>query len=236
MSERDKKKAHDEEAEAKSAKSAKKQVHDDLDEEEDEHGHGHDEEEEEEDDEDEEEVDSFWWTPYAVLFVLVIAGIAGALGFIPNPNAKAEASTNAAANTAKPAASAPRGPTPTPMASLSARPPQEKIEAQHLLVMHKESPRVPSGITRTKEEAKKRAEEALAKIKGGASFDDVTKEYTDEPGSKDKNPPGTLGSFTKGRMVKPFEDAAFGLKVGEMSGIVETQFGFHIIKRLKLVR
>lgn len=103
------------------------------------------------------------------------------------------------------------------------------IGAKHILVMHKESERRPPTVTRTKAEAKARAEEALAKVRGGADFDKAVIEYSDEPGAAERA--GDLGVFEKKVMVKAFSDAAFKLKVGEVSDIIETPFGFHVIKR-----
>jgi parvulin-like peptidyl-prolyl isomerase len=195
------------------------------------------EEEEEEEEEGsgeggEEEEDQFWWTPHAVAAVLCLLGLLGVMGVFrkAEPKAEAESKTDtkaaAAATAVNPVGSLrPQRLTPPPSAG-------EQISAQHLLIMHKESMRAPPSITRTKDEAKKRADEALDKLKKGTAFDALVKEYTDEPGSKDKNPPGDLGTFGKGRMVPPFEQAAFALKPNETSGIVETPFGYHIIKRL----
>ena len=104
-----------------------------------------------------------------------------------------------------------------------------EIGAKHILVMHAQSQSKPEGVTRTREEAKKRAQEALVKIRGGADFDAMVKEYTDEPGGAERG--GDLGIFERGQMVKGFGDAAFALKIGEVSEVVETPFGFHIIKR-----
>lgn len=103
------------------------------------------------------------------------------------------------------------------------------IRAKHILIMHDDSERKPSNIHRTKAEARKRAEEALAKIRGGTDFDAMVKQYTDEPGGAERN--GDLETFEKKKMVKAFGDAAFALQVGQVSDIVETPFGFHIIKR-----
>jgi parvulin-like peptidyl-prolyl isomerase len=97
--------------------------------------------------------------------------------------------------------------------------------------MYKGSMRAPATITRTKEEAKARALEGLAKVKKGEDFAKVVAEYSDEPGAAGRG--GALGSFTPDRMVKPFADAAFALKVGQVSGLVETDFGYHVIKRTK---
>lgn len=111
---------------------------------------------------------------------------------------------------------------------LIARQPKE-IGARHILVMHVKSKSRPEKLTRTREEARARAEECLRKIRGGASFEEMVKEYSDEPGAAERN--GDLGVFDRSQMVKAFGDAAFSLKVGEVSEIVETIFGFHIIKR-----
>ncbi len=159
--------------------------------------------------------DPYWWTPHAVLFTLVMIGVWGFFGGMDKLGApRDDASPRAEAH-----ADAPAQP--------------DEVGAQHLLVMHKDSQRVPPAITRTKDEARARANDALAKIKGGKSFDDAVREFSDEPGAKDRKPPGTLGTFKKAAMVAAFSDAAFRLKVGELSGVVETPFGFHIIKRTK---
>jgi NIMA-interacting peptidyl-prolyl cis-trans isomerase 1 len=104
-----------------------------------------------------------------------------------------------------------------------------RIGAKHILVMHNDSARKPEGVNRTRAQAYGIAYRVLLKIRGGASFDDMVKEYTDEPGGAERL--GDLGAFDRGAMVKPFSDTAFALKVGEVSEIVETNFGFHIIKR-----
>ena len=72
------------------------------------------------------------------------------------------------------------------------------------------------------------AEDVLKKLKEGNSFESLAKAFSTCPSSEDG---GDLGEFGKGQMVAPFEEAAFQLKVGEVSGIVRTQFGYHIIKR-----
>ncbi|MFZ8937630.1 MAG: peptidylprolyl isomerase, partial [Nitrosopumilaceae archaeon] len=70
----------------------------------------------------------------------------------------------------------------------------------------------------------------LARIKAGEKFGKLAKELSTDTGSAKKD--GNLGYFTKGKMVKPFEDAAFKLQVGEISDPVKSEFGYHIIKRL----
>lgn len=107
------------------------------------------------------------------------------------------------------------------------------IKAQHMLVMHRDSRNAPPTIVRTREEAFARAEEAYNKIDEGAPIDEIISRYSDEPGAAQREPPGSLGTFSRRSMVKKFSDAAFKLQVGEVSGIIETEFGFHIIKRLE---
>jgi len=80
-----------------------------------------------------------------------------------------------------------------------------------------------------KDKAKAKAEEVLKEVrKTPAAFADLAKKNSDDPGSAAKG--GDLGFFGHGMMVKPFEDVAFKLKEGEISGVVESDFGFHIIK------
>ncbi|MCG2577503.1 SurA N-terminal domain-containing protein [Dechloromonas sp. XY25] len=80
-----------------------------------------------------------------------------------------------------------------------------------------------------KDKAKAKAEELLAQIhKTPAAFAELAKKNSDDPGSASKG--GDLGFFGRGMMVKPFEDSAFALKEGDISGVVESDFGFHIIK------
>lgn len=103
------------------------------------------------------------------------------------------------------------------------------IGAKHILVMHKDSERKPPSVVRSKAEAKVRVTEALKKARAGEDFDKLVVQYSDEPGAAERV--GNLGNFEKQSMVKAFSDAAFKLKVGEISEVVETPFGYHIILR-----
>jgi peptidyl-prolyl cis-trans isomerase NIMA-interacting 1 len=103
------------------------------------------------------------------------------------------------------------------------------VAAQHLLVAYKGASGASAKITRTKDQAKTRAEEARDKAKSGADFTELVAQYSDDPGAAASR--GNLGKFTPDKMVKPFSDAAFALAVGATSDVVETKFGFHVIKR-----
>lgn len=101
----------------------------------------------------------------------------------------------------------------------------EQVRASHLLVL------LPEGSKPEDEaykKAKAKAEELRKRAAGGEDFAKLCRENSEDPGSKDQG--GDLGFFTKDRMVEPFANAAFALKVSEVSPVVETQFGFHIIK------
>lgn len=100
---------------------------------------------------------------------------------------------------------------------------REQVRASHILL--KVSKTDPPEV---REQKKKKAEELLALAKKpGADFAALAKEHSEGPTASRG---GDLGAFSRGRMVKPFEDAAFAAKPGEVIGPVETQFGFHIIK------
>ena len=98
----------------------------------------------------------------------------------------------------------------------------ERAKASHILI---KIPRNPDPATR--EQARARAGEALAEIKGGKDFATVARERSEDPGSLNNG--GDLGYFERGEMVGPFEDAIFSLPLNELSDPVETQFGYHII-------
>src|SRR4030042_2091786 len=99
----------------------------------------------------------------------------------------------------------------------------EKIRVKHILIKV-----AASASDEEKKKASQKAEEVLIKIKGGEDFSKLASEISDDPGTKEKG--GGLDFFSKGTMVPAFEEAAFSLKPGEISGIIETEYGYHIIK------
>jgi peptidyl-prolyl cis-trans isomerase C len=98
-----------------------------------------------------------------------------------------------------------------------------RVRASHILIG------IPQNAdAATKQQAKTKAEAVLNDLKAGKDFAEAAKTNSQDPGSAPNG--GDLGYFEQGQMVPPFEQAAFALKPGEMSDIVETQFGYHIIK------
>jgi hypothetical protein len=101
--------------------------------------------------------------------------------------------------------------------------PGAEISARHILL------RIPSEASPAQRDSVERLAESLsARARAGESFDDLAREYSQDPGSAVRG--GDLGFFSRGRMVQPFEDAAFDLQAGEVSDPVETPFGYHVIR------
>jgi peptidyl-prolyl cis-trans isomerase D len=100
----------------------------------------------------------------------------------------------------------------------------EERQASHILIAVK-----PDASEADKAAAKKKAEEVLAKARANPdAFAELAKQYSQDPGSSAQG--GDLGSFGRGAMLKPFEDAVFSAKVGDIVGPVQTDFGYHVIK------
>jgi foldase protein PrsA len=94
----------------------------------------------------------------------------------------------------------------------------ENVTGEHILISfdkHKDA------------DAKKIATDVLAKIKKGEKFSDLAAKYSEDTGSASNG--GSLGQFKRGQMIKSFEDSAFSLKIGEVSGLVKSEYGYHII-------
>lgn len=126
---------------------------------------------------------------------------------------------------------------------------KEAVEASHILIQYQGAERAEESVTRTKEEALAEAERILAELKiaesqpvetgtgitaSGATasgtnvFGAMAAKYSNGPSAKSG---GQLGFFEQGQMTPAFEEAAFALEVGEISNVIETSFGYHIIKK-----
>jgi peptidyl-prolyl cis-trans isomerase SurA len=120
-------------------------------------------------------------------------------------------------------------------AKAKAEAPEEAAEtatASHILIRYAGSMRAPAEITRSQDEARRLADEVLKKARHpGADFAELANQYTEDPSGKGRG--GRLGTFGRGRMVPTFDQATFALAPGEVSDVVETPFGYHIIYREK---
>ncbi|MEW5892090.1 MAG: SurA N-terminal domain-containing protein [Pseudomonadota bacterium] len=106
---------------------------------------------------------------------------------------------------------------------------RQVYEANKARYQQPESRRASHILIQAGEGAKAKAEKVLQEVRAKpARFAELARQYSDDPGSAAQG--GDLGNFTRDMMVKPFADAAFRMKVGEISGLVESQFGYHIIR------
>jgi len=111
-----------------------------------------------------------------------------------------------------------------------------QVSVQHILIAYKGASRADATVTRTKEEAQALAKDVLAKLQGGAKFEDLAKQYSDDTSNKDKGGIIDKAVDGDGTYAKPFETAALALqKEGDIAPVTETDFGFHIIKADKVI-
>jgi parvulin-like peptidyl-prolyl isomerase len=102
----------------------------------------------------------------------------------------------------------------------------DRIKASHILLMYAGSAR--SSAKRSKQQAETEIAALKTRLDAGEDFAALARAHSDCPSGKQG---GDLGMFGRGQMVPAFEQAAFGLPVGQVSGVVETDFGYHIIQR-----
>jgi peptidyl-prolyl cis-trans isomerase SurA len=105
----------------------------------------------------------------------------------------------------------------------------DRVAASHILIAYAGAYGADSTVTRSREEAAKLANDLCrrARLKG-ADFAALARQYSDEPTGQNG---GYLDVFPRGMMIKPFEDAVFGMEIGQVSDVVETPLGFHVIRR-----
>lgn len=153
-----------------------------------------------------------------------------AAGAVPtkSPTVAVGGTTSAPASTGT---SEPAGAAPTPPRAAAGANEEDpkRIGARHVLVQWMGSDRAGKSVLRQKEQALFLAQEVLKRARAGEDLGRLAVEYSDEPNAGARG--GSLGRFGKGQMVGAFEAVAFKLKVGEISDIVETPFGYHIIQR-----
>ena len=102
----------------------------------------------------------------------------------------------------------------------------DQVSASHILLMY--AGVASSSATRSKEEAATQIADLKSQIEGGAAFADIARDNSDCPSGAQG---GDLGSFGRGQMVPEVETATFAMEVGDLSDVVETDFGYHLIQR-----
>lgn len=165
----------------------------------------------------------------AALLSLPTAGCPAAPPAPPPADSAAPVASN------RPVVDGPRAsiePTPAAAPTASADAPPTVVGAAHILVAYKGSLGAAKTVTRTKADAKKRADEAHDKLVAHqGTFEELVAKYSDDDLSKPAG--GKIGNFERNVFPPAFTDAAFGMAVGGLSDVVETPRGFHIITRTK---
>lgn len=170
--------------------------------------------------------------------VFAVASVFVGCGGAPAPAKPVDAAPEKTAETAPPPAANVPGLDPEKVAQclatanakrakFSGEPP--KITVKHILIKYAGAKNPVESVSRTREEACMRALEARGKMVDGAEFDDMVKEYSDEPGAATRN--GSIGAIERKDVAKAFADAAFELGLNQTSDVVETESGFHLITR-----
>lgn len=167
------------------------------------------------------------------------AALALALALLP-PLGGCQCGSGATSSSAPASSAAPPGSEAALASSAPAYGPREVVATEEaprvvgalqILVAWKGAELAPPTVTRSRDEARRRAEEALAKVKEGAiPFAELATTYSDDVS---KAAGGAMGNFERSAVPPALADAAFALKVGELSGIVETARGFHIVRRVR---
>lgn len=103
------------------------------------------------------------------------------------------------------------------------------VTVRHVLVKYAGAKKAPADATRARGAACLRAEEARAKLEAGVAFEDVVKIYSEELGAASRG--GSVGQIARTDVVPAFADAAFELGPGDVSYVVETDYGFHVVQR-----
>jgi parvulin-like peptidyl-prolyl isomerase len=143
------------------------------------------------------------------------------------PRTQASASEVAAKGPDKAAVEACLAAAKASRARFSGEPP--KVGARHVLVKYKGAKNADPKITRTREEACLRAAEARDQVRNGADFAEVVRQFSEEAGADSRH--GSIGVVERKDVAKPFADALFELSVNQLSDVVETEYGFHVIMR-----
>lgn len=181
-----------------------------------------------------------WLLPFTALMAsacgaapVQLAAPEGEARAVQTPAAEAPAASDARTSATSVAATDTAAPVASEAPPMELAPPgtplPKEIGARHILVQFLGAERAPASVVRTREQAEALAQKVLVRARRGESFTRLVTEYSDEPGAAGRG--GALGRFGRGRMVPAFEEVAFRMRVGQLSDVVETPFGFHVILR-----